>query len=64
MYILVEAGGGVSGATAVSMTVRYERLELWIPSGGEILCLRLHALLQSLSMSAVKTVCSGLHLTT
>lgn len=61
MFILVEAGGGVSGATAVSITVGYERLDPGIPSGVEISRLRLRALLQSPSTSAVKTVCSGRH---
>lgn len=61
MYILVEAGGGVSGATAVSITAGYERLGPGIPSGVEISRLRLRALLQSPATSAGKTVCSDWH---
>lgn len=55
MYILVQAGVGVSAATAVSITARYERLEQGIPTGVEISCSRLHALLHSLSTFAHET---------
>lgn len=55
MYILVQAGVGVSAATAVSIAARYERLEQGIPTGVEISCSRLHALLHSLSTFAHET---------